>query len=262
MDESFHPQQRFTSRVDDYARTRPSYPAAVLDYAEQELRLPAAGVIADIGSGTGIFTRLWLARGYHVFAVEPNAAMRAQAERELQGKHGFRSVNGSAEATGLPDGSVDLVTAAQAFHWFDVPKARDEFARILRPPGRVCIVWNDRKLSGSAFLEDYELTLRNFALDYAQVSKATSEKAGQLGRFFDAGSLRTQTFPSAQSFNFPEFVGRVLSSSYVPPAGHPRHLPLLRELQRLFDQNQVGGQVRFEYDTNVYLGTVHVPPAT
>lgn len=261
MDEIPNPQQRFTKRAEDYARTRPDYPDAVLDCAERELRPPARGVIADIGSGTGIFTRLWLERGYHVFAVEPNAAMRDEAERQLQGRDGFCSVNGSAEATGLPAHSVDMVTAAQAFHWFDVRKARREFARILRPPGRVCIVWNDRKLSGSAFLENYESTLHKFALDYVQVSEATRKKAGQLEHFFDPGSLRMHTFPNAQSFDFPEFVSRVLSSSYVPPAGHPQHLPLLQELQRLFDAHQIGGRVRFEYDTNVYLGTVQTPPA-
>ena len=149
------PTARFSNRVDDYVRYRPSYPAGVLEILRAEVGLTPASIIADVGSGTGISAELFLRNGNTVYAVEPNDAMRHAAERLLGGYHAFHSVNGRAEATTLPDASIDLSLAAQAFHWFDVPKARAEWQRILRPDGWAVLVWNTRRTDTSPFLRAF-----------------------------------------------------------------------------------------------------------
>ena len=163
------PTARFTSRVDDYVRARPGYPPEVVRLLETECALGPGKSVADVGSGTGILTRDLLETGATVYAVEPNAAMREAAEAALEplsppgerGRgEGFVSLAATAEATTLPDAAVDLVIAAQAFHWFDRDAARQEFSRILREPRWVALVWNERAESGTPFLEGYETLLR------------------------------------------------------------------------------------------------------
>ena len=138
------PTRRFTNRVANYARYRPGYPPAVLTCLRDECGLSPGSTVADVGSGTGILTELFLANGNHVYAVEPNEAMRQAAELSLAHYPGFTSVDGRAEATTLADDSVDFVTAGQAFHWFDAAASRVEFNRILRPGGYTALVWNAR----------------------------------------------------------------------------------------------------------------------
>src|SRR3954453_5767739 len=161
--------RRFSDRVEHYVKYRPGYPPAVLPYLREQAGLTEASVVADVGSGTGFSSVPFLENGNVVFAVEPNAEMRRAAERLLAHYPGFRSVDGTAEATTLADRSVDLVVAGQAFHWFDPPRAAAEFRRVLRPGGRVVLMWNTRKVGGSAFLEDYERLLMKFGTDYAAV---------------------------------------------------------------------------------------------
>ena len=143
---------RFSDRVADYVRTRPGYPTAVLDILGTETGLNPATVVADVGAGTGLSAELFLRNGNTVFGVEPNREMREAAESLLAGYANFHSVAGSAESTTLPDASVDLIVAGQAFHWFDVPRARAEFRRILRPDGVVVLMWNTRRLDTTPFL--------------------------------------------------------------------------------------------------------------
>jgi len=150
---------RFSDRVEDYVRYRPGYPSAVIDLFKAELGLGAGTCVADAGSGTGIFSELLLRAGATVYGVEPNPEMRAAAERLLAGYSGFHSIAAPAEDTGLPGGSFDLVTAAQAFHWFDAQRARTEFSRLLRPGGHVALVWNGRETASTPFLAAYELSL-------------------------------------------------------------------------------------------------------
>ena len=161
--------QRFSSRVGNYVRYRPAYPSAVLDLLKNECGLNAASVIADIASGTGIFTRMLLENGNRVFGVEPNADMRKAGEEFLRGYSQFTSVAGTAEATTLADHSVDLVTAAQAAHWFDREQARREFIRICRPGGWTVLLWNERRTGSTPFLRDYEQLLLEYGTDYQEV---------------------------------------------------------------------------------------------
>lgn len=243
---------RFNRRVANYAAHRPSYPPALVDFLRAELKLIPASVVADIGSGTGLLSELFLRHGNRVFGVEPNAEMRVAAEALLQHYPHFQSVKGTAEATTLAEQSIDFVTAGQAFHWFDAERARVEFARILKPAGHVVIVWNLRRRDSTPFLRDYEELLRRYGTDYQQVA-AGYARADDLRRLF-AGPYGAQRFDNYQDFDLASLRGRSLSASYVPLAGQPGHEEFLAGLAELFARHQQSGAVRFEYDTEVYFG--------
>lgn len=248
------PTQRFSERAANYVRCRPGYPEALVKTIEREVGLTPASVVADVGSGTGISTELFLRLGCTVLAVEPNAAMREAAEERLAHHARFHSVDAPAETTTLPDASVDLVAAAQAFHWFDVGRARTEFARILRPAGSVALFWNTRSEDATPFLRDYEALLQRFATDYAQVDHRKFDEEA-LAPFF-AGEAQLHAFPNEQLFDLEGLRGRLLSASYAPLPGHANHPTMLRELDRIFAEHEVHGQVRFEYEAKLFLGRV------
>ncbi|HVW68469.1 MAG TPA: class I SAM-dependent methyltransferase [Steroidobacteraceae bacterium] len=244
--------ERFSTRVENYIRYRPGYPAAVLDLLRVRCGLTAAATVADVGSGTGILTELLLETGAAVYAVEPNREMRAAAERLLSDYGRFRSVNGTAEATTLPDACVDLITASQAFHWFDVPPTRREFRRILRPGGWVVLIWNERPLEASPFLDDYESLLRRHAAEYDQVTSRRADEA-KIREFFGRAP-ETALFANRQTFDFAGLEGRLMSSSYAPEPGHPEHAPMIAGLRDLFERHNRAGKVNFPYRTLVYFG--------
>ena len=248
------PTARFTERVADYAAHRPSYPPELIGLLAREGLLKPADVVADVGSGTGLLTALLLDNGNTVHAVEPNAAMAGEARARLGSNPRFHAVPGRAEDTGLPDASCDAVTVAQAFHWFDVDGARREFRRILRPGGPVVMIWNIRRLDSTPFLREYEEMLQRFAAeDYRKVSAGWAEEEA-IARFFAPSRFAVGALEYRQVFGFDGLRGRLLSSSYAPPPGHPRHEPMLAELRRIFDRHQDAGQVAFDYDTVVYWG--------
>ncbi|MBA3961887.1 MAG: class I SAM-dependent methyltransferase [Chthoniobacterales bacterium] len=244
--------ERFSDRVEDYVSYRPHYPSAVLDYLQVECQLEPSAVIADIGSGTGILSELFLENGNPVYAVEPNQPMRAAAERLLGHHVCFHSVHGAAEATTLPSASVDFVTAGQAFHWFDRAKARVEFARILHSLGWVVLIWNERLGSTTPFAKGYESLLRTYATDYLTVDHRRIDEHA-LSKFF-GGDFGFSIFPNRQHFDFAGLQGRLLSSSYAPTSGHPRHEPMLAELRRLFATYQERGEVTIKYEAKVFCG--------
>ena len=245
--------QRFTDRVDTYVKYRPSYPEEAIDYLYDTVGLGAGGEVADVGAGTGKFTRLLLDRGSVVRAVEPNDAMREAAEQALGGTPGFRAVPGSAENTLLPDGSVDHIVCAQAFHWFDREKAKAEFKRILKPGGKVALIWNSRLTHGTPFLEAYDKLLHTYGIDYAKVAhKNISEEA--LAAFFQPAVMRVARFPSGQLLDFEALAGRMLSSSYTPQPDHPNYKPMMAELRNIFDRCNDKGLVSFDYETEVFWG--------
>ncbi len=244
--------QRFTDRVDTYVKYRPSYPPVAIDYLYDTVGL-SKGEIADVGAGTGKFTRLLLERGCVVHAVEPNDAMREAAVHELGERAGFRAVPGSAENTLLPDGSVDHIVCAQAFHWFDRGKAKAEFKRILKPGGKVALIWNSRLTRGTPFLEAYDKLLHTYGIDYAKVGhKNISEEA--LAAFFHPAVMHVARFPSGQLLDFEALSGRMLSSSYIPQPGHPSYEPMMAELRNIFERCNDKGLVSFDYETEVFWG--------
>lgn len=246
--------KRFSSRVEHYLKYRPGYPPDVLDLLKEKCGLAGNSVVADIGSGTGILTELFLRNGNPVFGVEPNREMREAAERLLGKYPNFTSVSGTAEATALKKQSVGFVTAGQAFHWFDRERARQEFVRILNPGGWVVLIWNDRELT-SPFAEAYERLLRTYGTDYATVNYRHSDTR-VIGQFFDTARYGKSDFPNKQLFDLEGLKGRLLSSSYAPEPGHPQHTPMLQAVNRLFSKYQRDGKVTFEYRTVVYYGQV------
>jgi len=244
--------QRFSSRVDNYVLYRPGYPPEVLETLQRDCGLTSSSVVADVGSGTGLLTKVFLDNGNSVFAVEPNQDMREAGERSLGGYPRFTSVDGTAEATTLPSHTVDLVTAGQAAHWFDLAQARAEFARILKPNGWAVLVWNERKTASTPFLVEYENLLVACGTDYSQVRhERTTER---IGSFFDPASYQSKTFQYRQTFDYASLQGRLLSSSYTPLPSDSRYAPMLSELRRLFDTHQSGGHIAFEYETRMYYG--------
>lgn len=245
-----NPTGRFSDRVADYVRARPGYPGALIEVLADRCGLTPQAVIADVGSGTGLLARLFVDHGNRVFGIEPNAEMRAAGERFLRDSSHFRSIDGGAEATTLPDASVDFVTAGQAFHWFDRERARREFARILRPGGWVVLIWNDRRLDATPFLRGYEDLLVRHCPDYLKVVHRNVD-APALRRFYGPQGYAEVVLDNRQRFDWDGLVARHRSSSFVPKTGHEAGM---RELQALFDAQQVGGQVEFEYDTRLQFG--------
>ena len=246
--------ERFSTRVENYVRYRPSYPPAVLSHLHDAGFLTDSSVVADICSGTGKLTQLFLDAGRATFAVEPNAPMRAAAENLFRGQRLFTSIAGTAEATGLPDRSVSLIAAGQAFHWFDAVKSRAEFARILQPAGGVALIWNQRNLAdplGNA----YDELLRQHCPGYHNAGHHDVTDA-EIAAFFAPGTCNYAETPNPQAFDFPAFAGRLQSSSYSPT--EPAALAsLLADLRKLFDRHARGGQVQLEQVTQMYLGRLN-----
>lgn len=246
------PVTRFSNRAENYAKYRPGYPAEVIEILRSDCGLTETSVIADVGSGTGILSGLFLKNGNSVFGIEPNAAMRVSAERLLKQSANFASIDATAEATTLESGSVDFITAAQAFHWFDRDRAKKEFARILKPGGWVVLIWNERRLDSTVFLREYENLLLHYGTDYEKVRH--ENVTGEIAQFFSPASCELKILENAQHFDFESLKGRVLSSSYTPAQDHPNFKPMLRKLEELFNANQKNGIVSFEYETRVYYG--------
>jgi SAM-dependent methyltransferase len=246
------PTQRFSSRVDHYIRYRPGYPPEVADLLKSDCGLGPDSVVADIASGTGLFTQLLLEQGSQVFGVEPNAAMRQAGEQFLTTYKRFRSVEGSAEATTLTEHSVDIITAAQAAHWFERTKTRREFVRILKPEGWLVLVWNERRTDSTPFLREYEELLLTYGTDYRDVRH--EHTTASLDSFFAPAPFQERVFENRQELDYPALEGRLLSSSYTPPPGNPKHEPMLHELRRIFDAHQKQDRIAMEYNTRVYYG--------
>jgi len=242
------PTRRFTVRAENYARYRPGYPREILRLLERECGLSPASWIADIGSGTGLLARVFLQFGCQVFCVEPNAEMRHAGERLMFRIPGFSSIDGRAEATGLPDNVVDFVTAGQAFHWFDPPVTRREFQRILKTGGWVVLVWNERT-EEPGFMSGYDALVR-FAVEREPVRNT------ELDAFFGEGAWRMAQLGNQQQFDLEGLKGRLNSSSYAPLPDSADYEPMMREIERLFREHQSEGVVTFRYDTNVYWGRV------
>lgn len=249
------PESRFSDRVADYVRARPGYPAARLAAALRErIGLEPPARVADIGAGTGLSTIALRQAGFEVVAVEPNGAMREAGERLLADDSAVSWVAGTAEATGLAEASVEALVAAQAFHWFDPPSARAEALRVLSPSAAgAALVWNQRKLAGTPFLEGYEALLVEFGTDYAEV-RHDHRDAARLDAFFGACGWHEAVLHNAQRLDRGGFIARLLSSSYTPAADHPRRAPMLAAAHALFDATAIEGEVEIAYDLRVIAG--------
>ena len=247
--------KRFGSRVEHYVRYRPHYPESVLKFLQTELKLIPSSVIADIGSGTGISSQLFLSAGNKVFGVEPNSSMRSAGEQYLAAYPNFVSVDGKAEATGLADQSIDFIVAGQAFHWFERDSCRIEFKRILRPSGSVVLLWNDRR-QDTSFSHAYENLLRTYAIDYDVVDHRQITM-DVLQQFYGSKDVGFKMFDNEQIFDLQGLQGRVLSCSYMPTPGHPRFDEMIQALSSLFQRFQEDDRISMGYNTLMYYGKLH-----
>jgi SAM-dependent methyltransferase len=243
---------RFSNRAENYVRYRPSYPLEILPFLERTLGLHKGQQIADIGSGTGIFSELFLRNGYAVTGIEPNEQMRIAAERKLAYFEGFTSLAGRGEDTGLPSRTIDLITVAQAFHWLDPAAAKKEFLRILKPEGSIVLAWNLR-LHHTDFLREYELLKQRFGINYLG-DKMVDEDC--IAAFFEPLPVSSFRFPNVQFLDFEGLKGQLLSASYIPLPGYPTYDDMISELVRLFVKYHQGGLIKMEFETKLYL---HVP---
>ncbi|WP_421193405.1 class I SAM-dependent methyltransferase [Aeromonas enteropelogenes] len=245
--------ERFSARVEAYVKYRPGYPSAMLDFLADELAMGPETLVADIGAGTGILTALLAPRVRQVLAVEPNPDMRAAAQQLLAEAPNVVCHDGRAEATGLPDGCVDLVTVAQAFHWFNRPAFKAECRRLLKPGGRVALIWNDR-LTDTEFLKAYEGGLRTYSGDYEEVNHRNLGE-GDFTAFFE-GDYRLCRFDNCQHFDLDGVLGRLNSSSYAPAIGTSAYEQLTALIRREFARWEQDGRIAFNYSTLVYSGRV------
>jgi SAM-dependent methyltransferase len=246
------PTKRFTGRSENYIRYRPGYPREIIHLLRDRCGLTPASIIADIGSGTGKLSELFLKNGNPLLGVEPNPEMREAGEHLLHHFPNFTSINGTAEATTLQTRSVDFVVAAQAFHWFDHSRCRAEFRRILKPQGWVAIIFNRRRADAKPFAVEYE-KLADTISAAAETPRHRKISREVLEQFFQDPPA-FETFYHEQEFDFESLKGRLLSSSYAPEAGQPGHEEMLAVLKQIFDKYHKHGRVVFEYETEVCYG--------
>ena len=242
----------FSARVSDYAAHRPGYPHALFDYLAS--RHPPNGevTVVDVGAGTGLLTRGLLRRGYRTFAIEPSPEMREVAERDLESNHRFRSFAGTAESIPLDSQSVDVVTAAQAFHWFCLERARAEFLRVLKPIGEVAIIWNDG-VRGDPVRAAVDQLLNRYDGTKRAVLQAREDRSS-VYRLFRTIRPRVRTFPNEQWLDEDGFTGLVFSGSFVPLRTTQEGRQLLIELRSLFKRFERNGMIMVRYRTVVFTG--------
>ena len=243
---------RFDGKGEIYAKARPKYAAALFEYFRNTLRIPAGSVFADVGSGTGIFTEQLLHCGYRVFAVEPNADMQKQAEGKLSHNENFISVSGSDADLNLPDHSVDYITAAQAFHWFDAEAFRRECRRVLKPGGKVILVYNSRDES-AACTKALAALRQKFTPEFHGFSNGISDEAC---RAFFAGSCDIFRADNTQVYDRQGYLNRVLSSSYSLKESDARYAEYLKESNGIFDRFSADDRITVPTETLAYIGEV------
>lgn len=245
---------RFSKRVDDYVKYRPGYPAGLVPFLQAHGALMPGMQLADIGSGTGISAELFLKAGDRVTGIEPNREMREKSAELLASYEGFVAQDGTAEHTGIADGSIDGIIAGQAFHWFDREASKAEFGRILKPGGPVVLIWNERKTT-SDFEKEYDALIIAHARDYVQVDHRNIQTK-DIEDFFAPKPVQLEVFANEQVFDFEGLQGRLLSSSYMPARDEEGYGPMIADLRALFERYQHAGTITIQYDTNVYVGRV------
>lgn len=254
------PRERFSSRAVYYHQNRPRYPPTLLTALTDRIGFTTSWIVADIGSGTGISSELFLTHGNSVYAVEPNREMRTIAENQYQSYHHFRSINGSAEQIPLADHSIDLITVGQAFHWFDLEGAKAEFKRILKPNGWLCLFWNRRPQEMTPFAQNYLQLIHDFSSDYEEMSvKRGLNRLDEMDQLFGVGQYHKLTFPNTHILDFEGLKGRVLSTSYMPTETDDRYPACLARLTTLFETHHHDGLIRMEYLTELYYGQLQIP---
>ncbi|OOG16976.1 hypothetical protein BWD42_15985 [Sphingobacterium sp. CZ-UAM] len=242
--------ERFTDRVVDYEKFRPNYPKEIIQILSEKIGFNKRWLVADIGSGTGLSTQLFLENGNDVFAVEPNREMRESLVHHFKTYRNLIALNTTAEDTSIESGCVDLIFAGQSFHWFDRNACYKEFNRILTKSGHIVLVWNQRDPT-DAFQQEYEQFLRQHIPTYQSVShKNISDE--DLRDFFVDRPMTKVSLQNQQVFDLKSFLGRVRSSSYFPKDGD-ENKTLYDDLRLLFEKYAISKRIVFKYITEIYI---------
>jgi SAM-dependent methyltransferase len=247
------PTERFTNRAELYARHRPGYPRSIVDVLHKECGLTSESRIADIAAGTGLLTKIFLEHLNPVIAIEPNAAMLAYLATLQNAFPNLSARSGTAEASGLPDQSVDFIVVGQAMHWFDLEKTREEFKRILQPDGWVVVIYNERRRDGDAFHGGYEDLLETYGANYQEVqSRHLTETMREA--FFSPCAMERMVIENAQDLDLEGLTGRIVSSSYMPTDKDATYPAMMKAINSLFEKSERSGKVRLEYACSVSFG--------
>ncbi|MBR6646562.1 MAG: class I SAM-dependent methyltransferase [Clostridia bacterium] len=246
--------KKFNGIANEYTQSRPGYAAEFIECLYKKYGISESTVIADIGSGTGKFAKQLLDKGSKVFCVEPNADMRIVAERELSSYPNFSSVAGSAETTTLPDNSIDCITTAQAFHWFDTKSFKKECSRIIKPDGKVFLIWNTRN-ENALINQDLHRVYSKYCPDFKGFSGGTKLHDNRIKEFFNS-KYEYITFDNPLYFDREKFINRSLSGSYSLKKGDKNFDLYINEINRIFDDYEIDGIVKIENQTVAYVGTI------
>lgn len=246
-------KERFSNRVNNYLKYRPHYPEKIIEILQEKINLKKDWVIADIGSGTGFSSEIFLKNGNLVYGVEPNTEMRQAAEILLKQYEDFKSINGSAEKTNLENKSIDLIIAGQAFHWFNIHDTKIEFQRILKDRRYIVLFWNERKVNKNNFLIDYESILKKYGKDYEKIKHRDINEEVFI-KFYGSNNYIQEILENYQYFDWPGLKGRLLSSSYIPLEGETGFTDMINELKLIYDKYKINDIIKFEYDTKIYVG--------
>lgn len=246
------PTKRFSDRVENYVKYRPSYPEKIVEELLAKGVITPNSVIADIGSGTGKFSELLVKKGVQVYGIEPNDEMRKAGEEFLSNYSIFQSISGTAEATNLPDNSIDVITAAQAFHWFKIEETQKEFTRILKPNGYIVLIWNDRD-SDDAFQKEYDKLIVEHCPEY-RINDHRNISYNDLEFFYKTDKITKFECEYTQLFDFESLRGRLESSSYTPTSDHENYHSMITKLKEIYNKYQENGQLKFAYKTVMTYG--------
>lgn len=248
--------ERFSFKTEDYAKYRPEFPMKIIDFLYDNNAINNTSVAADVGSGTGRFTRLLLKKSHLVYGVEQNNEMRTKAEELLSQFSKFISIAGSAENTGLPYKSLDLITVAQAFHWFHKEKCLMEFKRILKDKGKVFIVWDDFINDYNEFSKEYGNLLNEFRIVEKENKEKKITRTERIEGFFKDNNYISTSFTHEVYQGLDGVRGGALSASFTPKPGEKNYEDFIVELQKVFDKYQEDGKVCTAFKSACYLGEI------
>lgn len=246
--------KKFSGRAQDYTRGRPGYPKALFDRLYTDYGFSDNSCIADIGSGTGRFSKYLLDKGCTVYCVEPNEDMRRVAENELGDYNNFISVNGTSDITTLQNKSVDFITAAQAFHWFDAKKFKKECQRILRHDGKIVLIWNTRDMCSLFNIKSYDI-YKKYCPAFKGYHGGMKDDDERILKFFNNNCDKI-IVENPLVFTKEKFIKRSLSASYSLKKGDENFNDYIRALENLFDEYSENGIVIMENNTTAYIGGI------
>ncbi|HLO27660.1 MAG TPA: class I SAM-dependent methyltransferase [Anaerolineales bacterium] len=243
----------YSTKAEKYAKYRWDYSLQAIEAIIQIAHVTEQTLAADIGAGTGMLTKHFAGRVRHIYAVEPNDEMRKIAEGQLERFENCSVIKGCAEAIPLGNQSVDLITVAQALHWFDPTRTRAEFRRVLKPKG-------------------WLTAIRNYGVDQTLNQAmgricAEADRAGLLeavphpeekpvSYYCGHEDIQRLTYEIEEKQNWDEFIGSLLSASYMPEESHPSYPRLERVARQVFDDLSENGELRVRGETELIIGQV------